>query len=202
MLELRRRAIEERAVVYFCLPALQFPKFAKTLGKLVINDLKAAASERLAMPEVERLPLYAVFDEFSVFAGDQVLNLINMGRGAGVRAVLATQSVADLGRAVTNGPDHFTRQVFGSCNSYIIHRLNAAEDAMCVVDTIGTEDRIEHTAQVDHIGSTGLGSVRKVKAFIIHADDIKNQPMGRAVFVNKNDGNRVQRIFVRRGRIN
>ena len=118
-----------------------------------------------------------------------------------MRAVLATQSVADLGRAVTVGPDHFTRQVFGSCNSYIIHRLNAAEDAMCVVDTIGTEDRIEHTAQVDHIGSTGLGSVRKVKAFIVHADDIKNQPMGRAVFVSKIDGNRVQRIFVRRGRI-
>ena len=200
VLELRR-AIEERAVVYFCLPALQFPKFAKTLGKLVINDLKAAASARLVKPEEKRLPLYAVFDEFSVFAGDQVLNLINMGRGAGVRAVLATQSVADLGRAVTNGPDHFTRQVFGSCNSYIIHRLNAAEDAMCVVDTIGTEDRIEHTAQVDHIGSTGLGSVRKVKAFIVHADDIKNQPMGRAVFVSKIDGNRVQRIFVRRGRI-
>ena len=49
------RAIEERAVVYFCLPALQFPKFAKTLGKLVINDLKAAASERLVKPEGKRL---------------------------------------------------------------------------------------------------------------------------------------------------
>ena len=195
------RAVEEQAMVYFCLPALQFPAFAKTIGKLVVNDLKAAASERLVQPDGEHLPLYAIFDEFSVFAGDQVLNLINMGRGVGVRAVLATQSVADLGRAVTVGPDLFTRQIFGNCNSYIIHRLNAAEDAMCVVDSIGTEDRIEHTAQIDHIGSTGLGSVRKVKAFIVHADTIKNQPMGRAVFVNKNKGNCVKRIFVRKGEI-
>ena len=195
------RAVEERAVVYFCLPALQFPAFAKTLGKLVINDLKATAADRLPKDERSQVPLYTVFDEFSVFAGDQVLNLINMGRSVGVRAVLATQSVADIGRAVSDSPDHFTRQVFGSCNSYIIHRLNAAEDAMSVVDTIGTEDRIEHTAQVDHIGSTGLGSVRRTKGFIIHADTIKNQPMGQAVFVNKNRGNRVQRILVRKGEI-
>lgn len=195
------RAVEERAVVYFCLPALQFPAFAKTLGKLVINDLKATAADRLPKDERSQVPLYTVFDEFSVFAGDQVLNLINMGRSVGVRAVLATQSVADIGRAVADSPDHFTRQVFGSCNSYVIHRLNAAEDAMSVVDTIGTEDRIEHTAQVDHIGSTGLGSVRRTKGFIIHADTIKNQPMGQAVFVNKNRGNCVQRILVRKGEI-
>jgi hypothetical protein len=37
------KAIEERAVVYFCLPSLQFPALARSLGKLVINDLKASA---------------------------------------------------------------------------------------------------------------------------------------------------------------
>jgi len=33
--------------------------------------------------------LFAFFDEFSVFAGDQIVNLINQGRGAGMHAVLA-----------------------------------------------------------------------------------------------------------------
>jgi type IV secretory pathway TraG/TraD family ATPase VirD4 len=194
------RAVEERAIVYFCLPALQFPALARTLGRLVINDLKSTVAEQLSNPEAARPVIYTVFDEFSVFAGEQVLNLINMGRSAGVRAVLATQSVADIGRAVTDSPDHFIRQVFASCNSYVIQRLNAAEDATTIVEMIGTKDGVEHTAQVDAIGATGLGSARRTKTFIVHPDAIKTQPMGHAVFVNKNRGT-VQRILVRRGNI-
>ena len=33
-------AVERRAVVYFCLPALQFPFFARLMGKHVVSDLK------------------------------------------------------------------------------------------------------------------------------------------------------------------
>ena len=193
-------AIAAGAVVYFCLPTLQFPALAKTLGKVVINDLKAAAHEQLAKPEAARLPIYAVFDEFSVFAGEQVLNIINMGRSAGIHAVLATQSVADLGRATPETPDHFTRQVFSSCNNYLVHRLNAPEDATLVAELIGTRDGIEHTAQIDGMGATGVGSVRRAKNFLIHPDIIKQLPRGEAVFVNKNVGI-VQQIKVRLGSI-
>ena len=111
-----------------------------------------------------------------MFAGEQVLNLINQGRGAGVRAVLATQSVADIGRTVTNGPDHFIRQVVTNCNSYLIHRLHAAEDVTAIVETIGTKDAVEHTAQIDMLGSTGLGSARQTKTFQVHPDEIKQLP--------------------------
>jgi len=193
-------AIEERAVVYFCLPALQFPALARLIGRLVINDLKSAAAAQLAKPRHQRVPFTTVFDEFSVFAGDQVLNLINQGRSAGVRGVLATQSVADIGRAVTNGPDHFIRQVFASCNSYLIQRLNADDDVTAMVELIGTKDAVEHTAQVDLLGATGLGSARRTKSFTIHPDIIKQLDLGEAVFVNKNR-RQVQRILVRCGRI-
>lgn len=146
------------------------------------------------------MPFTTVFDEFSVFAGDQVLNLINQGRGAGVRAVLATQSVADIGRAVANGPDHFIRQVFASCNSYLIQRLNADDDVTAMVELIGTRDTIEHTAQVDLLGATGLGSTRRTKSFTVHPGIIKQLPVGEAVFVNKSR-RQVQQILVRFGRI-
>ena len=193
-------AIAAGAVVYFCLPTLQFPALAKTLGKVVINDLKSAANEQLAKAESARRPIYAVFDEFSVFAGEQVLNVINMGRSAGIHAVLATQSVADLGRATPETPDHFTRQVFSSCNNYLVHRLNAPEDAQLVAELIGTRDGIEHTAQIDGMGATGLGSARRTKSFVVHPDSIKQLPRGEAVFVNKNT-NKVCNIQVRLGRI-
>jgi type IV secretory pathway TraG/TraD family ATPase VirD4 len=193
-------AIEQRAVVYFCLPALQFPALAKLVGKLVVNDLKSAAATQIAKAESERMPLYAILDEFSVFAGEQVYNLINQGRSAGVHAILATQSVADIGRAVIDGPDHFIRQVFANCNNYLIQRLNAAEDVTAMVEMIGTEDAVEHTAQVDLLGSTGMGSARRTKTFTVHPDVIKRLTMGEAMFINKNR-NLVQHILVRRGQI-
>jgi hypothetical protein len=193
------KALAEKAVVYFCLPALQFPALAKTFGKVVINDLKAAAHDQY-VETGEARPIYTVFDEFSVFAGEQVINVVNQGRGFGIHAVLATQSVADLGRATPDTPDHFTRQVLSACNTYLVHRLNAPEDAKQVAELIGTKDGIEHTAQIDMIGATGLGSVRRTKGFIIHPDVIKQLPRGEAVFVNKNRG-LVRRIRVRLGRI-
>ncbi|MDQ3187107.1 MAG: hypothetical protein M3Q16_11775, partial [Pseudomonadota bacterium] len=73
--------IEQGGVAYFALPALRYPTFAKVLGKLVINDIKAV---------IDRVPvkrLFTVFDEFSVFAGEPILNLVNMGRGKGIHAI-------------------------------------------------------------------------------------------------------------------
>ena len=194
------RAIEERAVVYVCLPSLQFPALADIIGKLVINDLKAVAHEQLAKPEAERRPVYTVFDEFSVFAGEQVLNVINMGRSAGLHAVLATQSVADIGRAVPMTPDHFIRQVFASCNNYLIQRLNAPEDAVTVAELIGTKANFSHTAQIGEAGSTGWGSVRRTRSFQVHPDQIKQLKRGEAVFVNKTKGT-LNRLKVRYGAI-
>ena len=193
-------AIEANAVVYFCLPALAFPVVADRIGKIVISDLKAYASSQLDKVKSERLPFYTIFDEFSVFAGEQVLNLIKIGRGAGVHALLATQSIADIGRAVTNGPEHFISQVLNDCNSYMIHRINAADDVTTIVETIGTQDAVVHTAQIDMLGSTGMGSARQTKAFKVHPDEIKELLTGEAVFVNKND-NTLHRLLVRHSAI-
>ncbi len=41
------KALEENAIVYFCLQPLAFPAYAECLGKLIINDLKALAAEQL-----------------------------------------------------------------------------------------------------------------------------------------------------------
>ncbi|MCB1563296.1 MAG: DUF853 family protein, partial [Alphaproteobacteria bacterium] len=69
--------LAENGVAYFCLPALEFPSMAQTLGRLVINDLKATMAQQLG--QGVKKTVYVIFDEFSVFAGEQVLNVINMG---------------------------------------------------------------------------------------------------------------------------
>ncbi len=156
--------IQSNSVVYFALPALRFPSFAKVLGKLIINDIKAVI-DRLESKQ----RIFTVFDEFSVFAGEQVLNLVNMGRGKGIHAIFGTQGLADFKRV---DPD-FENQLLNCVNTLICHRLNDHESAESVASWVGTKDGFDITAQISEDKSTGMGSVKRNKSFIIHPDSIK-----------------------------
>ncbi|MCE3238538.1 MAG: type secretory pathway VirD4 component-like protein [Gammaproteobacteria bacterium] len=171
-------AIQQKGVVYFALPALRFPNFSKILGKLVINDLKAVIDRLNA-----NYPIFTVFDEFSVFAGEQVLNLVNMGREKGVHAIFGTQGLADLRKV----DPVFLGQVLNCANTLICHRLNDHESAESISNWIGTKETFSVTAQISQDqGTTGLGTVKRNKEFIIHPDWIKqNLQTGDAFYVTK-----------------
>lgn len=173
------QVIGENAVVYFALPALRFPSFSKVLGKLVINDLKAAIDR--SNPDNRRV--FMIFDEFSVFAGEQVLNLVNMGRGKGVHAIFGTQGLADLDR-VDKG---FKSQVMNCANTIICHRLNDQESAGSIADWIGTEDSFAVSAQYNpNQTDAGVGTIGYTKEYIVHPDQIKQGlQMGEAYCVSK-----------------
>lgn len=172
-------AIDQNAVVYFALPALRFPSFSKVLGKLVINDLKAVIDRGLCINK----RLFAVFDEFSVFAGEQVLNLVNMGRGKGVHAIFGTQGLADLDKVDVT----FKNQILNCANTLICHRLNDQESAESISNWVGTRDVFTVTAQLNSKQlDSGMGSVRRNKEFIIHPDVIKQGlSTGEAFYVTK-----------------
>lgn len=170
--------IQQNAIVYFALPALRFPSFSKVLGKLIINDIKAIVDR-----QTQAKPIFAVFDEFSVFAGEQVLNLVNMGRGKGVHAIFGTQGLADLQKI----DQAFANQVLNCVNTILCHRLNDQDSAEAISSWVGTRDSFDLTAQISsEQGSTGMGSVRRNKEFIVHPDAIKQdlQP-GEAFYITK-----------------
>jgi hypothetical protein len=170
--------ISQNAVVYFALPALRFPSFSKVLGKLVINDLKAVIDRN---NDAKRI--FTVFDEFSVFAGEQVLNLVNMGRGKGVHAIFGTQGLADLDKIDVT----FKSQVLNCVNTLICHRLNDQESAECISNWIGTKEVFTVTAQINmKQGDAGMGTVRRNKEFIVHPDNIKQSlQTGEAFYITK-----------------
>jgi hypothetical protein len=160
------KIIDEDAVVYFALPALRFPSFSKVLGKLVINDIKAAIDRH----NDANKRVFMIFDEFSVFAGEQVLNLVNMGRGKGVHAIFGTQGLADLDRVDTG----FKSQVMNCANTIICHRLNDQESAEAVTSWIGTKDAFVVSTQFNpNQTDAGVGSIGHTKEFIVHPDQIK-----------------------------
>jgi len=158
--------INQNGVVYFALPALRFPSFSKVLGKLVINDIKAVVDRHNNGDK----PIFTVFDEFSVFAGEQVLNLVNMGRGKGVHAIFGTQGLGDLDKVDAS----FKSQVLNCVNTLICHRLNDHESAEAVSIWIGTRESFTVTAQLStQQGESGMGTVKRNKEFIVHPDEIK-----------------------------
>lgn len=172
------KAIQDDAIAYFSLPALRYPNFSKVLGKLVINDIKATIERNESNKRV-----FMVFDEFSVFAGDQVLNLVNMGRGKGVHAVFGTQGIADLDTVNPN----FKSQMLNCANTLICHRLNDKDSAETVAGWIGTKDSFTVTAQYNtNSNDASLGSIRTDKAYVIHPESIKQKlNTGEAYCVSK-----------------
>ncbi len=185
------KALKEKSVVYFCLQPLAFPAYASTLGKLVINDLKSLVASQLK--QQTKTNMLTIFDEFSVFAGDQVINLINQGRGAGVHAILATQSLSDI---EIKGGKALLGQVLNNCNNYITQRQNNPTDAEILANIMGTKDDFIITSQIANKGSTGAGSVRKTKQFVVHPDKIKCLKQGEAFVTNKQP-NRSYKILVK-----
>jgi hypothetical protein len=182
--------IQQNAVVYFALPALRFPSFSKVLGKLVINDLKAVIDRQAGDKRV-----FMIFDEFSVFAGEQVLNLVNMGRGKGVHAIFGTQGLADLDKVDVA----FKSQLLNCANTLICHRLNDHASAESISMWAGTKDAFNITTQLNiNAGEAEMGTVKNIKEFILHPDDIKQTlTTGEAFMVSKLNGFRKEKIKVK-----
>ena len=190
--------LEHKGVAYFSLPALEFPSMSKTLGKLIINDLKATIAKRWNTGLNSKV--YVIFDEFSVFAGEQVLNVINMGRSAGIHAILCTQSLSDIASARSNNATHFMNQVVGNCNNFILHRQNSPEDAEMLAQIIGTRNTTEYTIQLKENEPTQMGTIKHIKGFITHPDEIKRLQTGEAFFFSK-EQECLTKIKARRGSI-
>ena len=189
-----KEVLAQNGVAYFCLPALEFPSMSQTLGRLVVNDLKATMAQQLSVGLKKKV--YVVFDEFSVFAGTQVLNVINQGRSAGIHAVLVTQSLSDIAAAHS----HLVNQVVGNCNNFILHRQNSPEDAAKLAELMGTRNSLDYTAQVSEDGPTHMGTVKRTRNFIAHPDEIKALKMGEAFFYTKED-NKIRKIKTRKSKI-
>ena len=188
------QTLQQNAVAFFSLPPLRFPAYAETLGKFIINDIKAVVSERLNTPNPK--PIYVIVDEFSIFAGEQIIHLINQGRSAGVHAVLATQSLADITK---KGGEALLGQVMNNCNNFIIHRQNYPDDAERLANLIGTKPAFEVTSQLaQHQGATGMGTIKTTREYCIHPDEIKRLRVGEAIYLSKQQES-VRRIIARLG---
>lgn len=196
-----KSVLKNNEVVYIGLPNLESSESASSLGKLIINDIKATAVD-IANEQTHNLPFlnkssketverknseekekfYIFFDEFGVFAGNQALNVVNQLRSFGACSVLSTQTLADISASIAKGQDLVT-QILGNCNNCIVHQGVPSDDVERISSEIGTRSSIDYTTQMDTSGTTGMGSARNTKKWILHPDDVKRLEKAQAYFV-------------------
>jgi len=178
--------IRDGGVVMFSLDKLGYPAFARQLGIMIVNDLKACAAQCGGQSQKTML----IFDEFNTFATPQVVDLVNATRSYGFCAIMATQSLADLDRV----DNSLRRQIIGNVNTVVMQRQNDAQDAEMLAATIGTKDSVQITQQIEDYVETAMGSVRETREFIVHPDRIKRLKTGEAIILRKYPEFKVQRI--------
>jgi len=167
--------IESGGVVLFSLDSLRYPQQSKGVGRLVVNDLKNSVSAHMRRG---RKPVAVIFDEYNVFASHEAVDVINKSRSAGYEAVLAFQSLSDIDKL--DSGEALRRQIIQNCNTLIVQRQNDAKDAEELSKLFGTYETMETTFQQTRDGEAGAGSVRGVREFRVHPDEIKNLKTGEA----------------------
>ena len=175
-------ALQENAVILFVLNPLLYPETSPLIGNLIIIDSKKAVSNFF---KEKKKRIFYIMDEINTYANASLLDLVNKSRSANVTCVLATQSLSDLDSV----SEQFKEQVIENCNNYIVLRQNSSTNAEHWGNVIGTRETLQATYQISGkdggVKSTDLGSLRKVREYIYHPDDIKLLGTGQAIFVSR-----------------
>ena len=187
-------ALKENAIILFILNPLTFPELSSAFGRLVLIDSKKAIGE-LFKSNIEKS--FFIMDEINVYASPVLTDLVNKSRSANVTCVLATQSLSDLDYACGEA---FKEQIIENCNNYIVMRQNSGKNAEHWANILGTRKTMNVTYQLRQQGyfettETGLGSMRSVREFLYHPDDIKSLQTGKGVFLSR-DTNTNSRINI------
>ena len=176
-------AIQERAIILFILNPLVYPEQSPAFGRLVLIDSKKAIGN-LFNSKIERT--FFIMDEINVYASPVLIDLVNKSRSAGVTCILSTQSLSDLDYACG---DAFKEQVVENCNNYVLLRQNSGVNAEHWGNILGTRATMEVTYQLQQKGldtsATGFGSVRGVREYLYHPEDIKTLQTGQGIFLSR-----------------
>ncbi len=114
------RIISHKQVVYIGLDSLTDPMVGSALGSLLLADLAAVAGSKYNYgKKIE--PVNIFVDEAAEVTNDQLIQILNKGRGAGFRVTVATQTIPDFEARL--GSSAKAMQVLGNMNNLISLRI-------------------------------------------------------------------------------
>lgn len=152
------KTIKQKAVLYMGLDSLSNNIVQKAIASMILADVAAVCGSIYnfydSPPEV-----VLIIDEVGEAINEQVIQVLNKGRGAGFKAFVAFQARADLEARLGNTAKML--QVLGNLNNQIILRLEDTDTAQWFSDKVG-ETAIRNLVMT---GSTSTGSEAHVGEF-------------------------------------
>jgi conjugal transfer pilus assembly protein TraD len=152
-----KKVIEEEAVLYVGLDSLSNKIIGSAIGSVLLADI---ASELGATYNFrEKKDIYLFIDEAAEVMNDQGIQILNKGGGAGLKAFIATQTIADFD--VVFGSAAKTKQALGNLNNVIALRVKDPEMASWIAESFGTTSRRDIKRSI----SSGSGSSKLFTEF-------------------------------------
>lgn len=195
------RAVRDRWLVVFTLPQGTYPELVPHVGRYVLQAISGVCSR--IEHDGQRANALIFVDELSAFDGEQLCAGLERGRSAGVRFVVATQSLSNFAAA---GGDKLLHAAIDNAELLVIHRQAVPDAAELLASIGGTEEGWEHTHVVsDAPGArlgwdeTGARQRRRAERFRAHPNLIKSLRRGEAVLLSQRSHTSVRRVHIRAG---
>jgi hypothetical protein len=194
-------AVRDGWLVVFTLPQGSYPELIPHVARYALGTLNGVCTRI----EASGTPADAMVfvDELSAFDGEQLAAGFERGRSAGVRFMVATQSLSNFAAA---GGDKLLHAALDNAELLVVHRQAVPDAAELLASVAGTEEAWEHTHQVAEspalnleLDETGVRARRLTDQFIAHPNTIKRLRQGEAVVVAQRPEPTVTRLRVQPG---
>jgi hypothetical protein len=184
-------ALTAPGISYVSLPALAVSEDTALMARVLIQDLKQAAYERLRRPDPA--PALLILDEFAALGDpEQVQDLLRQAREARIGTVVSTQQLPDARRAAG------LRHSLLGAGLLVAHRLGA-DDADAVARVIGSVRGARVTRSYEHGEEVGRRTVTAVDRYAVEPDALQRLATGEAVVLSATGAERrLARIAVLR----
>jgi type IV secretory pathway TraG/TraD family ATPase VirD4 len=189
-------ALENNQIIYFQLPVMKTPFLGKSAGRMILQCLQSAISNR-HQHKKKKGKFFSVFlDDFTEYLYPGFVTILNKSRSANVGVVFAHQALGDI---KTMG-DAIANSILTNANLKIFMRGNDPDSAEYFSKVIGTQKTMKYTERTKSnvLGKKGTGdaSAREVDEFIVHPNKFKNGlGVGEAIMIVPHDaGSKVVEI--------
>ncbi|HMN69000.1 MAG TPA: type IV secretory system conjugative DNA transfer family protein [Bdellovibrionales bacterium] len=180
-------AIQQQKIVYLLLDSRTYGESSRALGKIILQDLKAASARvDNEIPRAERKPFAVIVDEFADMATEDFVGFLDRARSSKIGVVVAHQEIADLSRI---SPE-FARRLMNSTSTLFAFLQKLPDSSELIAGVAGTRKTREVTEQAETdwlFGErkTGMKSIKEVDEFVIHPNVIRSLNVGECVMVQK-----------------
>lgn len=130
-----QKIIEEKAVLYVGLDSLSNKIIGSAIGSILLADFASVAGAIYNFREQPE-DIYLFIDEAAEVMNEQGIQLLNKGGGAGIKAFIATQTIADFD--VVFGSSARTSQALGNLNNVLCLRVKDPDMADWIAKSFGT----------------------------------------------------------------